>query len=72
MPSIDLQIPKTKFGLIEWRNTDDKPQENDRCLVVIGISVMVARFHLGEFYMDNWTRASLVRCWSPWPKAPIS
>ena len=72
MPSIDVQIPKTKFGLIEWRDTDDKPQENDRCLVVIGISVMVARFHRGEFYMDNWTRASTVRCWSPWPKAPIS
>jgi hypothetical protein len=72
MPSIDLQIPKTKFGLIEWRDTDDKPQENDRCLVVIGVSVMVARFHHGEFYMDNWTRANTVRCWSPWPKAPVA
>ena len=72
MPSIDVQIPKTKFGLIEWRDTDDKPQENDRCLVVIGVSVMVARFHHGEFYMDNWTRANTVRWWSPWPKAPIA
>jgi hypothetical protein len=72
MPSIDVQIPKTKFGLIEWRDTDDKPQENDRCLVVIGVSVMVARFHHGEFYMDNWTRANTVRCWSPWPKAPVA
>jgi hypothetical protein len=72
MPSINIEIPKTKFGLIEWRNTNDKPQENDRFLVVVGISVMVARFHRNEFYMDNWTRAKAVRWWSPWPKAPIT
>ena len=72
MPSISIEIPKTKFGLIEWRDTNDKPQENDRCLVVVGVSVMVARFHHNEFYMDNWTRAKAVRWWSPWPKAPIT
>jgi hypothetical protein len=72
MPSINIEVPKTKFGLIEWRDSNDRPAENDQCLVVVGAAVLAARYHHGEFYLSNWTRAYTVRWWSPWPKAPIA
>jgi hypothetical protein len=72
MSAYDVQIPKTKFGLIEWRDSNDRPEENDQCLVVVGAAVLAARYHYGEFYLSNWTRAKTVRWWSPWPKAPIA
>lgn len=73
MPAIDVQIPKTKFSLLEWRNPlDEKPSENDRCLIIIGADILAARYTHGEFFANNWTRANAVRAWSPWPKAPVS
>jgi hypothetical protein len=70
---ITVDVPQTKFGLIEWRNpTNEKPKENDRCLIVIGSDVLAARFTHGEFYANNWTRAKAVRVWSPWPQAPVA
>jgi hypothetical protein len=73
MSAYDLQIPKTKFSLIEWRNpSNEKPKENDRCLIIIGSDVLAARFTHGEFYANNWTRAKSVSAWSPWPQAPVA
>jgi len=72
MPTI-VEVPPTKWSLIEWRNTqNEKPQENDRVLIIIGAEVLAARYCHGEFFANNWTRAHAVRAWSPWPKAPVS
>jgi hypothetical protein len=68
-----VDVPTTKWSLLEWRRIEDeKPKENDRCLVIIGAVVLVGRFHSGQFYLDNWTRAKSISYWSPWPKAIIS
>ena len=73
MSAIDIFVPLTKFSLLEWRNPqNEKPQENDRCLVIIGNDVLAARYTHGEFFANNWTRANSVRAWSSWPKAPLS
>ena len=70
---ITVDVPKTKFSLLEWRNpANEKPQENDRCLIIIGADVLAARFTHGEVYANNWTRAKAVRAWSPWPQPPVS
>ena len=72
MSAIDVRVPLTKFSLLEWRKPDEKPQENDRVLIIIGCDVLAARYTHGEFFANNWTRANSVRAWSPWPKAPVA
>ena len=72
MSAYDVDVPRTKFSLIEWRKPDDRPKENDRVLIIIGNDVLAARYTHGTFYANNWTRAEAVVCWADWPKAPVA
>ena len=72
MSAYDVQVPRTKFSLIEWRKPDDRPKENDRCLVIVGADIHPARFVGGAFYTSNWQRASLINAWAAWPKPPVT
>ena len=68
-----VDVPIAKWSLLEWRNpANERPEENDRVLISDGKDVLAARYCHGEFFANNWTRASSVRLWSPWPKAPVS
>ena len=67
-----VDVSDVKWTMLEWKNpANEKPQENDRCLIILGGDVLAARFTHGEFYANNWTKAKSVRAWSAWPKAPI-
>ena len=69
---IDVKIEPAKFSIMEWRNPkNDRPKENDRCLVIVGSDVHAARFIGGSYFLINWTRANVVDAWAEWPKAPI-
>ena len=73
MSGYNVDVPKAKWTLIEWRNPANvKPKENDKCLVVVGDDIHPARFVNGAYFLGNWTRASLVNAWSEWPKPPQS
>ena len=70
MSACNVEVPKTKWTLIEWRNPNDRPKENDRCLVICGADIHPARFVNGAFFLGNWERATLVVSWAAWPKPP--
>ena len=72
MSACEVEIPKTKFSLIEWRKPDDRPKENDRVLIIIGSDVLAARFVNGAYFANNWSRAENIICWAAWPKAPVA
>lgn len=73
MSGYNVEVPKTKFGLIEWRNyQNEKPSENDNCLVVVGSDVLAARYTRGAFFANSWSRVEKPYLWSPWPKAPVA
>lgn len=71
MPTI-VDVPPTKWSLLEWRKfPNDKPKENDRCLVIAGGNVHSAWFVNNAFFTSTWERATVVRLWAEWPKAPV-
>ena len=72
MSGYDVQIPQTKFSLIEWRKPNDRPQENDRVLINVGSDVLAARFVNGAYFANNWSRAENIVGWAAWPKAPVA
>ena len=73
MSGYNVDVPTSKWSLLEWRNPANvKPKENDRCLVIVGNDVLAARYANGTFYANNWTRAEAVAGWSAWPKAPLA
>lgn len=73
MSGYNVDVPNSKWSLLEWRNpANEKPKENDRCLIIIGNDVLAARYTHGSFYANNWTRAERVAGWSAWPKAPLA
>ena len=52
MPVLETNIPKTNWTLLEWRKySNEKPKNNDRCLIVIGKDVVAARFLNGAFLL---------------------
>lgn len=72
MSAFEVAVQKVKWSLLEWRNpANEKPKENDRCLVIVGDDVVAARFFNGAFYQNNWTRTEKIVGWSAWPKPPI-
>ena len=70
MPII-VEVPDTKWSLIEWRKFENyRPKENSRCLVVVGGDIQSAWFVNDSFFTSTWERATVVRFWAEWPKAP--
>lgn len=73
MSAYNVDIPNSKWTMLEWRNPNyDKPSEGNRVLVVSGGDIHPARFVNGAFFLGDWTRASVVSLWSPWPKPPLA
>ena len=72
MSVCDVQVPQTKFSLIEWRKPNDRPKENDRVLINVGSDVLAARFVNGAYFANNWSRAENIIGWAEWPKAPVA
>lgn len=72
MSVIEVNIPRVKWSLLEWKNpNNEKPKENDRVLVNVGDDVVATRFTHGAFYQNNWTRTEKIVGWALWPKPPI-
>jgi hypothetical protein len=70
MPT-DIQIPETKWSMLVWRTTKEKPRNDERVLMDIGSEVVVGRFVDDAFVSRSWGHSeSDVRLWASWPVAP--
>jgi len=70
MPT-DIQIPETKWSMLVWRTTKEKPRNDERVLMDIGSEVVVGRFVDDAFVSRSWSHSENdVRLWASWPVAP--
>ena len=70
MPT-DIQIPETKWSMLEWKTPKEKPRNDERVLMDIGSEVVVGRFVDDAFVSRSWGHSENdVRLWASWPVAP--
>jgi len=69
--SVDVDVPDTKWSMIEWHSTKEKPKKDERVLmdcdgVVYSGRYVDARFICAVGEIDEKD----IRLWSSWPIAP--
>ena len=69
--SVDVEVPDTKWSMIEWHSTKEKPKKDERILMESGGVVFSGRYlddrfvcAVGEILKKD------IRLWSSWPTAP--
>jgi hypothetical protein len=68
---IDVQVPRVKWSMLEWKTPEEKPKNDERVIMDCGGEVVVGRFVDGSFVSRSWGHTeSDVRLWASWPKAP--
>ena len=70
MSAIDVRIPETKWSMVEWKTTKEKPNENERVLIYNGKEVIGGRYLSGDYVAHNWGQQTEVVLWAKWPTAP--
>jgi hypothetical protein len=70
MSAIDIRIPETKWSMLEWKTTKEKPIENTRVLIYTGKEVIGGRYLQGDYVAQNWGQQTEVTLWAKWPTAP--
>jgi hypothetical protein len=70
MSAIDVRIPETKWSMLEWKTTKEKPNENSRVLIYNGKEVIGGRYLQGDYVAQNWGQQTEVTLWAKWPTAP--
>jgi len=69
--SIDVDVPKLKWSMIQWKTIEEKPKNDEILLMDIGGEICVGRFVDGSFVSRSWGHSENdVRLWASWPKAP--
>lgn len=69
--SVDVDVPRVKWSMIEWKTTEEKPKNDEKVLMDIGGEVCVGRYVDGSFVSRSWGHSENdVRLWSSWPIAP--
>jgi len=70
MSAVDVRIPETKWSMLEWNTTKEKPIENTRVLIYTGKEVIGGRYLSGDYVAHNWGQQTEVALWAKWPTAP--
>ena len=69
--SVDVDVPRLKWSMLEWKKPEEKPKNDERVLMDCGGEVVVGRFVDGSFVSRSWGHSENdVRLWASWPKAP--
>jgi hypothetical protein len=69
--SVDVDVPKLKWSMLEWKTQEEKPKNDEKVLMDIGGEVVVGRFVDDAFVSRSWGHSENdVRLWASWPKAP--
>ena len=69
--SVDVDVPRVKWSMLEWKTQEVKPKNDEKVLMDIGGEVCVGRFVDDAFVSRSWGHSENdVRLWASWPKAP--
>ena len=69
--SVDVDVPNTKWSMIEWHTVKEKPKNDERVLMDCGGVVYSGRYVDARFICVIGEIAKKdIRLWSSWPKAP--
>ena len=69
--SVDVDVPRVKWSMLEWKTQEEKPKNDERVLMDCGGEVVVGRFVDDAFVSRSWGHSENdVRLWASWPKAP--
>ena len=69
--SVDVDVPRVKWSMLEWKTQEEKPKNDEKVLMDIGGEVGVGRYVDGSFVSRSWGHSENdVRLWASWPKAP--
>ena len=69
--SVDVDVPRVKWSMLEWKTPEEKPKNDEKVLMDIGGEVCVGRYVDGSFVSRSWGHSENdVRLWSSWPTAP--
>jgi hypothetical protein len=55
MSAVDVRIPETKWSMLEWKTTKEKPNENSRVLVYNGKEVIGGRYLQGDYVAQSFS-----------------
>jgi len=72
MSAIDVEVPQTKWSMLEWHNPKkEKPKKDERVLMDCGSVVHSGRYVDARFICAIGEIAQKdIRLWSSWPTAP--
>jgi hypothetical protein len=69
--SVDVDVPDTKWSMIEWHSTKEKPKKDERVLMDCGGVVYSGRYVDARFICAvGEIDKKDIRLWSSWPIAP--
>jgi len=69
--SIDVDVPKTKWSMIQWHTAKESPKKDERILMDYGGVVYSGRYVDARFVCIMGEIAKKdIRLWSSWPIAP--
>jgi hypothetical protein len=69
--SVDVDVPKLKWSMLEWHSTKESPKKDERILMESGGVVFSGRHIDGRFVCAfGEVLKKDIRLWSSWPTAP--
>jgi hypothetical protein len=72
--SVDVDVPKVKWSMLEWKTKKDKPKNDEQVLIYSGEAVVAGRYLHGVFVVRSWHESLQIHpnvvMWASWPKAP--
>ena len=68
--SIDIQVPKVKWTMLQWQSTKERPENYEKVLLDRDGEILGGRYIDEKFYVGDWQVASRVNLWAAWPTSP--
>jgi len=68
--SIDVQIPKVKWTMIQWQSTKERPDNYAKILLDRDGEILGGRYIEPNYYIGDWQVATKIIQWAAWPTSP--
>jgi hypothetical protein len=68
--SIDVQIPKVKWTMLQWNSTKERPENYAKILLDRDGEILGGRYIEPHYYVGDWQVASRIIQWAAWPASP--
>jgi hypothetical protein len=68
--SIDVQVPKVKWTMLQWNSTKERPENYEKVLLDRDGEILGGRYIEPHYYIGDWQVASKIIQWAAWPTSP--